>query len=232
MTTPLRPLSRSELRSLDAQAEALGLPTLCLMENAGRGAAEVLRRLCGGPCRVLVLCGPGNNGGDAAVLARHLDAWGFDLEILYLADPERLKGDALLHYQVLNQARLNPEALAASDDPPARLEAALSRADWVVEGLLGTGLTRAPEGRIAEAIETINDSGRPVLALDLPSGLDCDTGQPLGPTVHAAATATFAASKLGFHQAGASEFTGEVYLVEIGLPGLLLEPFRGGTTPA
>ena len=109
---------------------------------------------------------------------------------------------------------------------PAGSTPCWSGADWVVDGLLGTGLTRPVEGTLRAAIEALNRSGKPVLALDLPSGLDADTGRPLGAAVRARATATFVAPKLGFAAPGAGDFTGEVAVVDIGVPRCLLEPFR------
>ena len=224
----LRPLSRDEVRGLDARAaEGLGLPTLVLMENAGRGAAAWLRdRLTGPNAQVVVLCGPGNNGGDGGVLARHLDAWDCTVHVAWLAAPERLRGDAAAQWRILDRAGVPQENWP--DDPldPARLDALLARADWVVDGLLGTGLTRPVEGPLRTAIDAMNRAAKPVLALDLPSGLDADSGRPLGAAVRAAATATFVAPKLGFAALGASEFTGAVVVVDIGLPRVLLEPYR------
>ena len=101
----------------------------------------------------------------------------------------------------------------------------LAEADWVVDALLGTGLSRPVEGHLAAAIEALNRSGKPILALDLPSGLDADTGRPLGVAVRAEATATFVAPKLGFDAPGAAAYTGEVAVIDIGVPRRLLEPF-------
>lgn len=218
----IRPLSRAEVRSLDARAaDEFALPTLVLMENAGRGAAEVLRRLAPSPGRALILCGPGNNGGDGAVVARHLQVWGWHVEVAYACDPSTLKGDAAVQRTILERSGLaipdwtRPEARTAWPDH-------LVRADWIIDGLFGTGLTRGVDGVLAELIEAINAANRPILALDLPSGLHCDTGQPLGPTVRATATATFVAPKLGFAAPDAAEFTGAVHVVEIGAPAVLL----------
>ncbi len=101
----------------------------------------------------------------------------------------------------------------------------LTTADWIVDALLGTGLSRPVEGPMRTAIDAINAAGKPVLALDLPSGLDADTGAPLGAAVRASATATFAAPKLGFSAKGAAAFTGEIAVIDIGLPRCLLEPY-------
>jgi NAD(P)H-hydrate epimerase len=221
----MRPLTRAEVRSLDRMAvERLGLPTLVLMENAGRGAADVLARRAGCKGEVVVLCGPGNNGGDGGVLARHLDAWGFPARVLWCcADRSRLPADAAVQMDVLDRAGVRQEVWAT---PPDDLGATLAGADWIVDALLGTGLTRPVEGPLRAVIVAMNGSGKPVLALDVPSGLDTDTGRPLGAAVVATLTATFVAPKVGFAEEGAREFTGAVHVVDIGLPRSMLEPYR------
>lgn len=221
----LRPLSRAEVRSIDQQAaEELGLPTLVLMENAGRGAAELLREMAGDARKVVIACGVGNNGGDGGVVARHLDAWGYDIRVVWFANPDTLTHDAAVQHEILNRAGIvqddRPGEMAPDD-----LDAILDGADWIVDGLLGTGLTRPVEGALRGVIEAINRSGKPVLALDLPSGLDADTGRPQGVAVRAVVTATFVAPKLGFNAPGASDYTGAVRVVEIGVPRRLLRPF-------
>ncbi len=257
MIAHLRPLSREEVRRLDVEAAAeLALPTLVLMENAGRGAAGWLAELVGaiapvaggrpfsppasqsaadlphGPAlpRVLILCGPGNNGGDGGVVARHLDAWGFPVRVIWFAHSDQIRGDAAVQWSILRKSGV--EQSAWSDDHAAdiesdasRLEAVLAEADWLVDGLLGTGLSRPVEGPLRGVIEAINGSGKPIFALDLPSGLDADTGRPLGVAVRACATATFVAPKLGFTAAGAADYTGTVAVIDIGLPRRLLERY-------
>jgi NAD(P)H-hydrate epimerase len=256
MIVRIRPLSRQEVRGLDVQAEEeLALPSLLLMENAGRGAAGWLAERTGaippdaggrpfaspslmrnpdvphGPAlpRVLILCGPGNNGGDGGVVARHLDAWGFPVRIVWFARSDQLRGDAAVQWTILNQSGIEKSAWF-DDHPveeidPSSLSPPLADADWLVDGLLGTGLSRPVEGPLRTVIEVINHSGKPIFALDLPSGLDADTGQPLGIAVRATATATFVAAKLGFAAPGAADHTGEVAVIDIGLPRRLLEPY-------
>jgi NAD(P)H-hydrate epimerase len=226
----LRPLARVEVRDLDARAaDDLGLPTLILMENAGRGAAALLRDRPGVPpsARSLILCGPGNNGGDGGVVARHLDAWGYPVRVVWFARPDRLRGDAATQWNILARSGLDQTAWEdESSVTTDQLDALLAGADWIIDALLGTGLSRPVEGILRTVIEAINRAGKPVLALDLPSGLDADRGVPLGEAVRARATATFVAPKLGFSAPGASDYTGEVVVVDIGLPRCLLEPFR------
>jgi NAD(P)H-hydrate epimerase len=257
MTIRLRPLSRAEVRRLDVQAaEQLALPTALLMENAGRGAAGWLAERLGAippssggrpfslsphapmddmpsmPVlpKVLILCGPGNNGGDGGVVARHLNAWGFPVRVIWFTRSDQLRGDAALQWAILNKSGI--EQSAWFDEFPSvsafdvtRLVAILGDVDWLVDGLLGTGLSRPVNGTLHTVIEAMNHSGKPIFALDLPSGLDADAGTPLGVAVRATATATFVAAKLGFAVPGAVHYTGEVVVIDIGLPRCLLEPY-------
>lgn len=231
MTDDLRPLRRDEVRALDARAvEESGLPTLILMENAGRGAAETLIRLAGDDLRrVVVVCGPGNNGGDGGVVARHLDAKGVAVRVVWFARRDQIKGDAETHRGVVERSEIAQTVwFEAHDRPPspAELDALFADADWIVDGLLGTGLTRPVEGTLRDVVEAMNRSGKPILALDLPSGLDADSGRPLGLAVVARATVTFVARKVGFDAPGAAAYTGEVSVADIGLPGKLLRAYR------
>ncbi|WZO98420.1 NAD(P)H-hydrate epimerase [Isosphaeraceae bacterium EP7] len=223
----IRALSREEVRSIDAKAAVeLGLPTLLLMENAGQGAAALIRELAGGPVKVAVVCGAGNNGGDGGVVARHLDGWGFTVKVVWLAAAGAVSGDAGVQRLILEKSGIDqvhwPEPTAAE------LAGLWNWSDWVVDGLLGTGLSRPLEGVLHAVVESLNASDRPVVALDIPSGLDADTGKPLGLAVRARATATFVAPKLGFDAAGAADYTGEVRVVDIGLPRVALAAFGGG----
>jgi len=218
---PLRPLTRDEVRQVDRRAiEELGLPGIVLMENAGRGATELLIELgIDGP--VIVVAGKGNNGGDGFVIARHLEIHGFEVRVLLLADPHELVGDALTNYRVLNAAGSPIRNCAGAD--PSGWKDELRTGSWIVDALLGTGTRGSVREPFGTVIEQINASGVRVLAVDLPSGLDCDTGQPLGPCVRAAHTATFVAPKRGFDAPGAAEFTGQVHVIGIGVPRSLLE---------
>ena len=225
----IRPLSRDEVRGIDARAaRELGMPTLILMENAGRGAAAwLLERGVATKGRGLILCGPGNNGGDGGVVARHLDLWGSSVRVVWFASADQLRGDAAVQFQILARSGLDQSCCDdATSVTPERLDALLAGSEWLVDALLGTGLTRPVEGMLRTVIEAIDRSGKPVFALDLPSGLDADTGRPLGVAVHARATATFVAPKLGFAAPGAVAYTGDVTVVDIGVPRSILEPFR------
>jgi len=210
-----------EMRRLDERAiRELGIPGATLMENAGRGAADaILARLTSArrPARgrrVALVCGKGGNGGDGFVAARWLARQGVRCDVLLGGSPGDVRGDAAQKLEALKQARLRPTVVSDA----ARLAPVLARADLVIDALLGTGARAAPEGSIAEAITAINASGRPVLALDIPSGLPADGGPPYGPTVRADATVTFAGLKRGLVVPPGRDLAGRVSVVDIGVP--------------
>ena len=218
-------LTRNQARGIDAQALAdYGLQSIVLMENAGRGAAEVLVGL--GVRGLVVICaGKGNNGGDGFVVARHLALHAVETSVLLFCQPDDLPPDAATNFHVLACAKHQLDVLGRAP-AAAVLAQRLSAADWIVDALLGT----ATQGSIREphvmAITAINHSGKKVFSLDLPSGMDCDTGQSLGACVRADHTATFVARKVGFDAPGAQELTGQVHVVDIGVPKQMLECIR------
>ena len=210
-------LTREQVRAIDRRAiEEFGVPGVVLMENAGRGAAEVLLSL-GARGRVDICCGKGNNGGDGFVIARHLDNRGVPLRVLLFADPAGLSGDAAINYEIIRRSGLAIDVRAGAVDAEA-LRQELSAAEWIVDALFGTGLSGPVRGPLAAGIAAINASGAKVLAVDIPSGLDCDSGEPLGPTVRAHHTVTFVAPKKGFASPAAREWVGVVHVADIGAP--------------
>ena len=218
-----------EMRRLDRHAIAeLGIPGATLMENAGRGAAEsIIAALpeLGAPrrgARVVVVCGKGGNGGDGFVVARWLKRRGALPSVLLAFPPAEIGGDARLKLEEMRRSGIRPLRLA---DGAA---SALARAHVVVDALLGTGSRGSPEGSVARAIELINASGRPVVALDIPSGMSADGGAPAGPAIRAALTLAFAGLKRGLVTAPGDELAGRVSVVPIGVPDG--EVARGVTT--
>jgi NAD(P)H-hydrate epimerase len=214
-------LTCAEARELDRRAiEEFGIPGIVLMENAGRGMAELLEKL-GVNGHVVICCGKGNNGGDGFVIARWLDAKGVAARILLFCLPEELTGDAAINCRIVQKCDIPMSVPPASlDDSVLRQE--LARAEWIVDALFGSGLSgpvRPPYDRV---IEAINASPARVFAVDIPSGLDSDTGQPLGATIRAQHTATIVAIKQGFATPASREWTGEVHVIDIGLPRVLL----------
>ena len=227
----MQPLTRQQAREIDAQATAeLGIPSIVLMENAGRGVAEVLlaRRETGR--RVLVLCGKGNNGGDGFVIARHLAIREVGVTVALLAPAEELAGDARTNYEILVNAGWDVADLSDSADLCGDLNRLAAGAEWVVDALLGTGADGEPREPYRTAIAWMNGQSARILAVDLPSGLDCDSGQPSSATVRAELTCTFVAPKSGFAEGDARDFLGEVQVVSIGIPPRA-QPLRPGTEP-
>jgi len=194
-------LTTVEMGNADAFAVAQGVPSLVLMENAGRAVADAIATRFK-PCPVTVLCGPGNNGGDGFVVARLLDEYGFTVRVAEGSEP---KGDAAAMSEKWKGARvaLAPEALDG-----ARL---------VVDGLFGAGLSRPLEGAAAQVVEALNDL--PLVAIDVPSGVSGDTGQPLGAVaVRAALTVTFFRKKPGHLLLPGRVLCGETVVADIGIP--------------
>jgi NAD(P)H-hydrate epimerase len=187
--------SVAEMRAMDRAAiEQFQIPELLLMENAGLAATRVIRRL--GPVggrRWLVVCGLGNNGGDGLVVARQLHSSGAAVEVLVLGDPARYQGAAATNYR--SAVALGLAVTAVSEAGP--IDQALVGCDGVVDALLGTGIDRPVTGLYAAAIEAINRAGKPVVSIDIPSGVQGDTGQVLGVAVRSGHTVTFGLPKLG-----------------------------------
>ena len=230
MNSPLV-LTRAQSRAIDRWAtETLGIPGIVLMENAGRGVVDVLLDADpalvldrtgadrDAPGRVAILCGKGNNAGDGFVIARHLDIRGVPVRVFLLASPAELVGDARVNYEILAQADLPLVDLSCCQDLAAALDRQAGAATWLVDALLGTGARGAPREPLGTAIEWMAGRAARRLAVDLPSGLDCDTGQPARPTVRADITCTFVAAKAGFRTATAKPLLGQVHVVSIGIP--------------
>lgn len=222
MTSNIR-LSAAQSREIDRVAiEDYGVPGVVLMENAGRGVAEILveQEVQG---EVAICCGRGNNAGDGFVIARHLDLRGVEARILLFCWPEELAGDAAINFKIAERAGLPIELLALpSEGRWHRVKEILSGAEWVVDALLGTGAKGDPRPPFDTAIASMNASKKPILAVDVPSGLDCDRGVPAKRAVRATRTCTFVAEKQGFAAPEAQEYLGRVDVVDIGAPRLVL----------
>ncbi len=217
-----RVMSRDEVRRVDAWAiDEIGIPGVVLMENAGRSCAELVRQKLAGveAPNVCIFCGTGNNGGDGYVIARHLLNAGFSVRIVLCGERDKVRGDARINLDTLERLGHAIESLdPGSEDLSVYIGAFAGDADMIVDALFGTGLRGELKGEFRSLIETINDLGRPILAVDIPSGLDCDTGEALGAAIQAAYTVTFVAVKKGFlASAEASLYIGELYVASIGV---------------
>ncbi|MHC4992031.1 MAG: NAD(P)H-hydrate epimerase [Planctomycetota bacterium] len=214
-------LDRESVRSVDRAAiEEYGIPGIVLMENAALGLTIVtltmLDEIAGDTPSVLIVCGGGNNGGDGYALGRHLHNAGVRVTFAALGEPKP-GSDAATNRDIALKMGL-PEV-------PAAQAGEHFSADLIVDGIFGTGLDRPVRDTAAEVIDRINGSGRPVLAIDVPSGLDCDTGRPLGTAIRATRTVTFVGRKPAMTDPGARHFVGEVSVADIGAPVELLQRF-------
>jgi ADP-dependent NAD(P)H-hydrate dehydratase / NAD(P)H-hydrate epimerase len=214
-------VSAEEMRELDRLTiEKYGTPGHVLMERAGKGATAflldsfpALRRK---GARVVVCAGKGNNGGDGFVMARLLRQRGVATEVLLFGRAADVRGDAARNLGAYTRGRSSIGELTDSENLEA-LDAALVRADVVIDAIFGTGLGSPVRGLQAEAIERINRSGVPVFAVDIPSGLDSDTGLPLGACICAQATATFGFAKIGQVTFPGAGLVGKLRVVDIGI---------------
>jgi NAD(P)H-hydrate epimerase len=222
--------SAAQCRAIDEAAIRAGVPGLVLMENAGRGVADAIARARGGGvdgCDVRVLCGAGQNGGDGLVVARHLATRGARVRVILLAEEAHLRGDAAVNLTaargVTGLAHLAVESLGRAEDLAAddlaldRWAERLRGADVIVDAIFGTGLRSDVKGVAAAAIAAVNTSPALRVAIDLPSGLDADTGRPRGVAVAADLTVTMAARKLGLVLDPEAP-VGRLEIVDLGAP--------------
>ncbi len=217
-------LTAQQMRELDRRAiEEAGVPGVVLMENAGRGAADRFGECFAAsfPGPVLILCGKGNNGGDGHVIARHLRNRGWQVRSLVLAAHDQVVGDAGINLEIL--LRSGAEVVFAPDAAALGKALAGSTARLAVDALFGTGLASEVGGHYRVAIDWLNVSGLPVLAVDIPSGVNADSGEILGAAVQAQLTVTFACAKLGHVVFPGAACTGDLDLIDIGIPSSLIE---------
>lgn len=223
-------LTRRQVRCVDRIAiEEFGMLGLVLMESAGRGCAELLldRLDLHASPQVVICCGPGNNGGDGYVVARHLENAGVAVVVLVFAEFDQLSGDALTNYLILRKMETSIIHVDAESDVDwhNRFEGAT----WLVDALLGTGPTADLRVPYPQIIEAMNRFDGPVMSLDLPTGLHCDQGHPLNACIEAELTATFVAEKAGFANPAARRYTGEVHVVDIGVPHQVIRQVVGSS---
>lgn len=227
MSTEILTFSQAALAEIDRRAvEHYHIPIVVLMENAGRAVADIaLKQLALlSSSHVLIIAGPGNNGGDGLVAARHLHNAGIDVRILSTTSLAQFHEASALHLKTVQ----------AMNIPIGELDASLTQLhDWIaqsdrngviIDAIFGTGLSRDVTGLPRQVIEAVNVSGRRVLAVDIPSGIHCDTGRPLGTAIRANWTISFCGYKRGF--AYARNFTGKIFVGDIGAPASLLHELK------
>ena len=207
---PLAVHTAAQVRALDRHAiDDLHIPSYTLMTQAGEAAAVALRSCWPSKQRVVVVCGPGNNGGDGYVLARVAQSMRIDVTVVSLSDTAQLRGDA---------KRAHDDFVAAGGGVQSWTDGCLANAEVIVDAIFGTGLSRTLDATMIERIHAINDCGVPILALDIPSGLDSDTGAVWGAAIAAERTLSFIGLKLGFYLGEGPNYTGIVLFDDLDLP--------------
>lgn len=218
-------LTRAETRAVDRIAvEELAIPSLVLMENAGRNAAAEIARLAAraGAARVCVFCGTGGNGGDGFVVIRHLANRGLAIRAFLVGQPERLASDCAANCRIVEAMGIGVSKITL-ERQAAELAGTLGAGDLVVDALLGSGFSGRVRSPVDRVIQAINDADAAlVVAIDVPSGLDCDTGAAGHVAVRADRTLTFVASKVGFSARQAKPYVGRVKVLDIGAPPQLV----------
>lgn len=217
-------VSAQEMKSLDQQAMSqFGIPGIVLMENAGLRVVETIKEILGNSLtgrRILIFAGKGNNGGDGLVVARHLLNAGAEVKVFLLTRPQELTGDALTNFNIL-QAMQGRIYTVLEEKDLQRVDISLLYADLIVDAIYGTGFKGKATGLVARVIEMVSPVAKPVIAVDLPSGLEADTGKVNGPCVQATHTVTFCLPKLGLFLYPGARFAGRVKVVDIGIPRAL-----------
>jgi NAD(P)H-hydrate epimerase len=210
----MRPISIAEAQAFDRYAqEKLGIPSIILMENAGRSVAEEALKMLRGKKKVAVICGVGNNGGDGLVAARHLLNAGVKVNVYIIGKISKLKADPKTNFKILKKMK---QGIISSRKPETK-RLGFQGYDLIIDALFGIGLKSEVREPYALVIDLINKAGRPILSVDAPSGLDADSGKVLGVAVKAKRTVTFVASKKGFSKAAGPKYCGKIVVKDIGV---------------
>lgn len=212
----------AEMQAIDTCAiEDFGIPGVVLMENAGKKTADLSVRYFGDPegKKVFVYAGPGNNGGDGFVVARHLHEAGADVTLYLLVAPDKIKGDAAVNFHIIKKMKIPFLLMLSADD----FKMDCSSCFIMVDALFGTGLKRELRDHFAACVGLMNRSKCPVVAVDIASGVDSDSGRILGDAVRADLTVTYGLAKPGQFVFPGREFTGNLEVVDIGFPSIVVD---------
>jgi ADP-dependent NAD(P)H-hydrate dehydratase / NAD(P)H-hydrate epimerase len=225
----MRVLNASQMRDADRQTiDEIGIPSMVLMENAGRQVVAALEAAYDdlSDRHVAVLCGPGNNGGDGFVVARTLHQRGVEVSVFVIATMSAVKGDARLNIEILG--RLGLTAVEISDEQAWDLHfSEISQCRLIVDAIFGTGLKSPLSGMMETVAADVNASGIPVVAIDLPSGLSADHAEPIGECIRAAMTVTLAAPKIPLVLPPGEALAGNIVVADIGIPAEVIDNLAG-----
>lgn len=226
----MRLVTASEMREMDRMTiNEAGIPGVVLMENAARSATKVFLDHFNPQhdSFIVILCGKGNNGGDGYVMARYLHEKGMNVTVGITGEKSSITGDALVNLKIIE--KLGLDILEIIDDEAFHsLKDKLLKSSYIIDGLLGTGLNSPVRGMYKEIIENVNLSGKPVMSIDIPSGLNADTGQEMGVSVRADLTVTFGFPKAGQFVYPGAELVGRLVNVDIGIPHVVSDKFEPG----
>ena len=212
----MKHVTTRQMQAIDRQASTrFNIPSILLMENAGRAVAEAV--LAFHPRHVVLFCGSGNNGGDGFVAARHLANHAVGCTVVYFQRPA--KADPALNFTILEKMKI--PRVVWERLTTARRQALLRQADVIVDAIFGTGISRTLQEPYTTAIQDINRSRRPVVSVDIPSGMNADTGKPMGLCVRARRTVTLALPKRAFKHKASRRYTGQVIVADISIPAQL-----------
>jgi len=214
----MRAVSTAQMRALDRIAiSRYGIPSLLLMENAGRGIADLATRMMNRRRNVLVVCGPGNNGGDGFVAARHLANRGVPVQVILLAAARHLNADPKTNYHILKKMGV-PIKTLTSMKKPSWFARWIHQASLIIDAIFGIGLSRPVSGLFFHVISEVNAAAKPVLSIDIPSGLHSDTGEVLGTAIRASETGTLGMAKRGLYFGEGPKLAGRVTVLDISIP--------------
>ncbi|MFB3884213.1 MAG: NAD(P)H-hydrate dehydratase [Thermodesulfobacteriota bacterium] len=214
-----------QMQELDRKSiELFRIPGIVLMENAGRGAAEAIASTFPDirTKKIAIIAGKGNNGGDGFVIARHFLNQGIPVKVFLLTDPKSLRGDAESNFNIFHRMKGEVIPVPSTKDYQ-KIKKSLESFDLLIDGIFGTGLDAEVRGYYREVIDHLNTLQKPIVAIDIPSGLDANTGKPLGAAVRATLTITFGLPKVGHLIAPGSDYTGTLKVIDIGIPKRLVE---------
>ncbi len=218
----MRTVSTTEMRRLDRRAaDDFSIPTLILMENAGRSVADLAGKMLKKKSNILIVCGKGNNGGDGFAAARHLFNRGHKVQVVFLGSVSDLEGDAAINYLILQKMKIL--VLRLQNDMLEVLRKKAKNSNLIIDAIFGTGLDREVVGLAREVISTLNKTGRKILSIDIPSGMNGDSGKVMGIAVQATVTGTLAAPKTSMTNKAARKFTGKIEVLDISIPRFLIK---------
>lgn len=223
----MRYITAQEAKQIDRRAqEEFGIPSIILMENAGRQAAEVAMDMLRGKedSMIVCVCGRGNNGGDGFVAARHLINKGIAVYIFLIGDPLEMRGDARVNHTILQKMGAKIVCLEDKEEF-SLLRERLKEAGLIIDAIFGVGLQGEVEEPHRTIIELINASGKPILSIDIPSGLDATEGKVRGICIKATQTITFALPKTGFIKNEGPLYIGKLSVADISIPKVLLDEY-------